>query len=194
MHQLIIAALLTFAVSVLPSTVTAADNELYDDPPPEDAVFVRWIEEETAPSVLGIQMPKNPGDVFFPISAALTDGGRAGSFYTAAVDATGDVLVIREPDRGDRSKVLLTLLNLSDDPARLVLSDQNIDVIGTTDINSAGGRTVNPVTATLSVVTVSGAVLGSFDVQLRRGQNITFVARPDEADLIENRFGPNIGG
>jgi hypothetical protein len=87
----------------------------------------------------------------------------------------------------------LTLLNLSDDQARLVLSDQNIDVIGTTDINTAGGRTVNPVAATLSVVTSSGAVLGSFDVQLRRGQNITFVARPDGAELIENRFGPNIG-
>jgi hypothetical protein len=138
-------------------------------------------------------MPQEPDDVYYPVSAALTDGGFAGSFYTAAVDATGNFHVIREPDREDRSKVFLTLLNLSDDQARLVLSDQNIDVIGTTDINTAGGRTVNPVAATLSVVTSSGAVLGSFDVQLRRGQNITFVARPDGAELIENRFGPNIG-
>jgi len=194
MHRSKFAVSVIFAVSMSPDTVWAGDNELYDDPPPEDAVFVRWIEEETAPRILGIQMPKNPGDVFFPISAALTDGGRAGSFYTAAVDATGNVHVIREPDRGDRSQVLLTLLNLSGERARLVLSDQNIDVIGTTDINSAGGRTVNPVAATLLVVTSSGAVLGSFDVQLRRGQNITFVARPDGADLIENRFGPNIEG
>ncbi|SMP11866.1 alginate O-acetyltransferase AlgF [Shimia sagamensis] len=194
MHRSRIAAFLIFAVSIPPSSVWAADNELYDAPPPEDAVFVRWIEEETAPRVLGIRMPEEPGDVFYPVSAALTDGGLVGSFYTAAVDAKGNVHVIREPDRGDRSKVLLTLLNLTDEHARLVLSDQNIDVIGTTDINSAGSRTVNPVAATLSVVTSSGAVLGRFDVQLRRGQTITFVARPDGADLIENRFGPNIGG
>lgn len=194
MHRSKLAPLFVLAVSTLPGPVWAADNELYDDPPPKDAAFVRWIEAETPPEILGILMPEEPGDFYYPISAALTDGGRAGSFYTAAVDATGNVHVIREPDRGDRSKVLLTLLNLSDDHARLVLADQNIDVIGTTDINSAGGRTVNPVAATLLVVTSSGAVLGSFDVQLRRGQNITFVARPDGADLIEDRFGPNIGG
>ncbi|MGR3634752.1 MAG: alginate O-acetyltransferase AlgF [Shimia sp.] len=194
MHRSNLAQLFVVAVSTLPSPVWAADNELYDDPPPEDAAFVRWIEAETPPEILGILMPEEPGDVYYPVSAALTDGGRAGSFYTAAVDATGNVHVIREPDREDRSKVLLTLLNLSDQHTRLVLSDQNIDVVGDTDTNSAGGRTVNPVAATLSVVTSTGAVLGRFDVQLRRGQNVTFVARPDGADLIENRFGPNIGG
>ncbi len=194
MHRSKLAPLFVLAVSTLPGPVRAADNELYDDPPPEDAVFIRWIEEAPAPDLFGTSLPMETSDVFHPVSAALTTGTQVGSFYTAAVDATGHLAVIREPDREDRSKVLLTLLNLSDDHARLVLSDQNIDVIGATDINSAGGRTVNPVTATLSVVTSSGAVLGSFDVQLRRGQNITFVARPDGADLIENRFGPNIGG
>ncbi|MFY0661531.1 MAG: alginate O-acetyltransferase AlgF [Shimia sp.] len=193
MHRSKFSAIVIFAVSLLPGPIWAADNELYDAPPPEDAVFVRWIEEETAPGILGIQIPEEPGYVYFSVSAALTDGGHVGSFYTAAVDATGNVHIIREPDRGDRSKVLLTLLNLSDSHARLVLAEQNIDVIGNTDVNSAGGRTVNPVAAKLSVITSSGAVLGSFDIQLRRGQNLTFVARPDGADLIENRFGPNIG-
>ena len=83
---------------------------------------------------------------------------------------------------------------LAKDGARLVLTDQNVEVIGTTNVNSAGGRTVNPVAVTLSVVTSSGAVLGDFDVQLRRGQNVTFVARPDGAVVLENRFGPNIEG
>lgn len=194
MHRSNFAPLFVLAVSILPGPAWAADNELYDDPPPEDAVFVRWIEEAPAPELFGISLPTETSDVFHPVSAALTTGAQEGSFYTAAVDATGHVAVVQEPDRGDRSKVLLTLLNLSDDQARLVLSDQNIDVIGTTGINAAGGRTVNPVAATLSVVTSSGSVLGVFDVQLRRGQNLTFVARHDGAYLIENRFGPNIGG
>lgn len=194
MHRSKIAPFFVFVVSMLPSIGLAADNELYDDPPPADAVFVRWIGEATAPAILGIQMPEEAGDLYYPVSAALTDGGHSGSFYTAAIDATGDVQVIREPDREDRSKVLLTLLNLSGDGARLVLTDQNVEVIGTTNVNSAGGRTVNPVAVTLSVVTSSGAVLGDFDVQLRRGQNVTFVARPDGAVVLENRFGPNIEG
>lgn len=194
MHRSNFAPLFVLAVSTLPGPVWAADNELYDDPPPKDAAFVRWIEAETPPEILGILMPEEPGDAYYPVSAALTDGARAGAFYTAAADATGNVYVIREPDRVDRSKVHLTLINLSGDHARLVLVEQNIDVIGNTDVNSASGRTVNPVAVSLSVMTASGAVLGVFDLQLRRGQNITFVARPDGADLIENRFGPNIGG
>lgn len=194
MHRSSFVPLFVLAVSTLPGPLWPADNELYDDPPPDDAVFVRWIEEAPAPELFGISLPIETSGVFHPVSAALATGTQEGSFYTAAVDATGHLAVIREPDREDRSKVLLTLLNLSDEPARLFLSDQNIDVIGTTDINNAGGRTVNPVAVTLSVVTSSGAVLGDFDVQLRRGQNVTFVARPDGAVVIENRFGPNIEG
>ncbi|TCL08828.1 alginate O-acetyltransferase AlgF [Shimia isoporae] len=171
-----------------------ADNELYDAPPPDDAAFIRWIDTDPAPEVLGVRSLGLDGDAFHPVSVALTDGASVGAFYTAAVNALGHLVVVEEPPRADKSKVLVTLLNLTNNPVRLVLTDQKVDVIGATAANAAGGRSVNPVSAKLSVLSVSDAVLGVFDVQLRRGQNITFVARPEGAELIENRFGPNIEG
>ena len=181
-------------ILALPTAGGAADNELYDDPPPKDAVFVRWIEDKSAPKILGISMPSDHGDAFHPVSAAQTENATRGAFYTAAIDASGHLAIIEEPARRDKTKVLLTLLNLSSKPAHLVLTDQNVEVIDSVAVNEAGARAVNPVSATLSVVSSTGAVLGIFDVQLRRGQNITFVARPDGAALIENQFGPNIEG
>lgn len=170
----------------------AADNELYDDPPPEDAAFIRWIEKGSAPPIFGVSAARAEGDVFHPVSVALTKGAREGRFYTAAFDAEGRVAILEEPARRDRSKVLLTLLNFSGDPVRLVLSEQDVAVIDNTAVNAAEGRLVNAVSTSLSVVSQSGVVLGSFEVQLRRGQNITFVARPGRAEVIENRFGSNI--
>ncbi|MEL7344530.1 MAG: alginate O-acetyltransferase AlgF [Pseudomonadota bacterium] len=186
-----IAALGIFMIA---GAARSADNELYNAPPPEDAAFLRWIEPGQAPNVFGLATLGAEGDVFHPVSAALTDGAEAGSYYTAARNSSGEVVVIQEPARADRSKVLLTLLNLTGAPVRLVLLEQNVDVIGATDADDAGARAVNPVAATLCVMTADDKALGTFDVQLRRGQNMTFVARPDGAVLIENRFGPNLEG
>ena len=183
-----------FSILFAVSAAHAADNELYDAPPADDAAFMRWIENDTAPEIFGVSGLGNLGDVFHPVSAALTDGAVAGVFYTVARRTDGKIVVIEEPPRADRTKVLLTLLNLTDEPVRLVLLENGIDVIEPTEINDAGARAVNPVSASLAVVTASGAQLGSFDVQLRRGQNVTFVARPEGTQLIENSFGPNIEG
>lgn len=172
----------------------AADNALYAAPPPEDAAFLRWIEAGQAPDVFGIARPGTDGDVFHPVSASRTDGAKAGAFYTVALNAAGDVVVIEEPARADRTKVLLTLLNLTDAPVRLVLAEQNVGVIDAVAADTADARAVNPVAATLMVVAEDSTTLGTFDVRLRRGQNVTFVARPDGAALIENRFGPNLEG
>jgi hypothetical protein len=171
-----------------------ADNELYDAPPPDDAAFLRWIESGKAPEIFGISALGAEGDVFHPVSAANTEGAEVGAYYTAALSAKGDLVIIEEPERADRSKVQLTLLNLTGEAVRLVLLEQNADVVVATAPNQAGARAVNPVAAILSVVTAEDEVLGTFDVRLRRGQNVTFVARPDGAQLIENRFGPNIEG
>ncbi|MDD9715258.1 alginate O-acetyltransferase AlgF [Dinoroseobacter sp. PD6] len=175
-------------------SVWAGDNTLYDAPPPDDAAFLRWIEPAAAPVVLGVPDLGQEGDAFHPVSAARTDGARAGVFYTAAMGANGEVVLIEEPARADRTKVLLTLVNLSEDTVRLVLPDQEVAVVGDTSINSAAARAVNPVAVTLEVETADGRSLGAFEVSLRRGQNLTFVARPDGADLIENRFGATLGG
>ncbi|GAA6179955.1 MULTISPECIES: alginate O-acetyltransferase AlgF [unclassified Shimia] len=194
MDRFLIAPIVALVPMCLAQAGVAADNELYDTPPPDDAAFIRWIEDDVAPEILGVRSLGKEGDVFHPVSAALSDGARAGAYYTAAVDASGHVVLIEEPARSDKSKVLVTLVNLSDASVRLVLTEQNVDVIGTTEKNQSGGRAVNPAAATLSVVAGQGDVLGTFDVQLRRGQNVTFVARPEQVELIENRFGSNLEG
>ncbi|MBO9475746.1 alginate O-acetyltransferase AlgF [Shimia sp. R10_1] len=176
------------------SAALAADNELYDAPPPDDAAFIRWIEPDHAPEVLGVRSLGAAGDVFHPVSAAKTDGAQAGVYYTVARDALGQVVVIEEPKRVDRSKVLLTLVNLSESPVRLIVPDQHVEVVGSTPPNTAGGRAVNPVTASVAVWSERSGVLGRFELQLRRGQNVTLVARPESAELIENQFGANLGG
>lgn len=172
----------------------AADNELYAAPPPADAAFLRWIEAGPAPKVLGVTSLGQDSDAFHPVSAARTNGAQAGSFYTAAQDASGEVVVIKEPTRTDRSKVYLTLINLADTPVQLSVDEKPIVVVGRTDVNLAQSRAVNPVAIRLRIETMAGKPLGRFDMRLRRGQNITFIARPDGATLIENRFGANIGG
>ncbi len=172
----------------------SADNELYDAPPPEDATFLRWIDPGLSPEVFGIAGLGVDGDVFHPISAALTDGAQPGAFYTAAKGSDGRLVIVQEPPRADRSKISLTLINLTGAPVRLVLHDQMVEVIPPTAANAAGARAVNPVAAELTVMTASDTPLGTFDVQLRRGQNVTFIARPEGAALIENRFGPNLEG
>lgn len=170
----------------------AADNTLYDAPPPEDAAFLRWIEPGPAPEIYGIAALGAEGDAFHPVSAAATRGAQPGAYYTAARDAAGAVVVIEEPARPDRSKVQLTLVNLADAPVRLEVAGLAMVVVAETQTGTAAARAVNPVTVTLAVVTADGAALGRFDVSLRRGQNMTFVARPDGAQMIANRFGPTL--
>lgn len=185
------AAISVLLISATPSF--AADNTLYDAPPPDDAAFLRWIETGDAPEIFGIEGLGADGAAFYPVSAAATDGAEAGRFYTAARDASGAVQVLTEPDRQDRSKVHLTLINMGDAPAQLVVAGQDLMVIGATPVNATASRAVNPVEVALQLVTDEGEVLGRFDLVLRRGQDLTFVARADKAELVENRFGPTIG-
>jgi len=194
MNRFKLAPLTVLALLFGANAAWTADNTLYDAPPPDDAVFIRWLDGGTAPAVLGVSSLGETDDAFRPASAALTSGALEGAFYSAAIDATGHVVIIQEPARDNKAQVLLTLLNLSNQPVRLSLAEHDVDVIGSTAINTAEGRSVNPVAARLLVLSAENSVLGTFDVQLRRGQNLTFVARPEGAHLIENRFGTNIEG
>lgn len=171
----------------------AADNTLYDTPPPDDAAFIRWVGLGSQHPVLGIAPATHIADVYRPVSAAATNGAQPGIFYTVAKGPNGQALLIEEPGREDRSKVHLFLVNLGSYPVRLSVTDQDMVVIDDTATGTAGSRAVNPVSVSLSLVAGDGRTLDSFDVSLRRGQNLTFVARDDGARLIENSFGPNIG-
>ena len=56
---------------------------------------------------------------------------------------------------------------------------------------SSGLRAVNPVAISFGVFQHGvDAPLATFDVSLRRGQNLTFLADQSGVRLVENRFGP----
>lgn len=172
----------------------AADNELYDAPPPADAAFVRWVGLGNQHPVFGVAPVEHIMDAYRPVSASATNGAQPGGFYTVAKSSDGQIMVIKEPDRRDKSKVQLLLLNLGEAPAQLVVTDQDMVVIGDTVTGRAGSQMVNPVAASLTVRANDGRELGTFDVSLRRGQNLTFVAYNETVRLIENSYGPNLGG
>ena len=78
----LIAALALFASA----TLAGADDALYADVPPEDAVFVRWLGYDDIPAdarqIYGSELPSDAvkGDAYTAISAASLDGATPVSY------------------------------------------------------------------------------------------------------------------
>ncbi len=179
----------SFAAALLlaaTQTATADNDALYGAAIPEDAVFVRWLAPADRPEAFGLALKAEmtAQTDYIPISAAALTGAEAGRFYSRMGAVT-----IAEPDRADATKVHLILLNIDGAPARLVVAGNGAEVVGSTVPGEARARGVNPVEARLSVVT-EGGTLATFDLSLRRGQNLSFVVEGDSVRLIENAFGP----
>lgn len=192
------AALFALSLSALPAM--ADDAALYSEAVPTDAVFVRYLDSG-APKANTFQLAGNDinladfsDDTYVAISAtdlsATGEPIEAGSYYSVMATVGGTAL-ISEPARETSAKVHLILVNTAPEAARLIVADAGAEVVGATEEGAAASRAVNPVAATLAVERVSdGEILGRFDVKLARGQNLTFVAGPDGARVIENAFGP----
>lgn len=169
----------------------AGEEALYDTLPPKDAVFIRFLgEPDTKLTVFGSRIPYDPeyGTSYIALSQAELAEPPEGLFHSVLPDGK---TVISEPDRSDRSKVHLFIVNASDGPVRLTVSDGGPEVIAPVQSAAAASRSVNPVSAQLSMERVSDEqVLSDFDLRLRRGQNLTFLATADGGSLIENSFGP----
>ncbi|MEM8579319.1 MAG: alginate O-acetyltransferase AlgF [Pseudomonadota bacterium] len=187
-----IRALLTALVLACPS-VAAADSGLYPEAAPEDAAFVRFVGLDV-PSVDfdGHRFTLDPeaSDAYIPVSAARLDAVAPGSFLTVTSGPDGPRAIAEGP-RPDRSKIYLFVINASDTPVSLQVAEGEVPVI--TDIagGQAGSRAVNPVQITFAVVSdADAAPLGTFDVTLKRGQNLSFFVGPDGARVIPHRFGP----
>lgn len=182
------------AFSFLAALPAAAQEALYDAPPPPDAVFVRWLgggHSGGSHSFQGAGLPDGtvkPG-AYAAISAALLDGAQAGDFFTVLSPSGGSPVVVAEPPRPDRAKVHLLLISCEADPVVLEVPGRDLTVIAATPAFTAASRAVNPVATPLAVRnTVTGDVLGRFDVQLSRGRNLTFLACGGTAALVEHRF------
>lgn len=185
------------AVLLLASPSFSATDEaaLYDAPLPADAIFLRWLDTGAgsvpAPDELTLShQPEQGQEAYHPLSASHLQGAKPGRYYTIVRGADGAGRVIAEPERGQKSKVHITLLNASPQPVRLVLAGAGHEVIQQTDAFASGGRLVNPVAAKLAVLGDDGQPLGEVAVRLRRGQNVTVLVTENDVRLIENAIGP----
>ena len=92
---------------------------------------------------------------------------------------------------GSITIIYLFLINATSQNLDLRVAGSETVVIESTAAMQSGTRAVNPVNIGLSVVAAgSKTPLQTFQVDLRRGQNISFLATSSGVQLIEHRFGP----
>lgn len=173
----------------------ANDTSLYAEPAPADASFIRFAGFEDAQTARfagkSFDLPASDDLAYIPVSSALLDGVAPGSFLTVVRQADGTHKTIPENRRDDAARVYLFLLNTTDQPLDLRLADGSAVVIADVAASTSGARAVNPVAIALGVFTQGAkAPLATFDVALKRGQNLSFIAGPSGVRLVENHFGP----
>lgn len=186
--------LTSLAIASMANQALALDNSLYAETVPEDASFVRFFgfNEGKAPEFGGksFEVNKEDATAYIPVSSALLENVPAGLFVTVLRGEEGQNTTIIEGPRDTSSKVHLFLVNASHRALDLRLADNSATVIDAVQTGSAAQRGVNPVTVTLGVFENGSDIpLAQFDVTLKRGQNISFIADQAGIRMIENRFG-----
>lgn len=187
-----------YAVAILglsASASLATDTSLYPEAPPEDASFVRFtgFGDDTSAEFAGKKFTLMADEqlAYTPVSSAALQGVEPGSYVTVVRSNDGAQHSIPEGPRAAASKVSLYLINATDKALELKLADGSVTVIGDVEPMSSGLRAVNPVAISFGVFQHGqDAPLATFDVSLRRGQNLTFLADQSGVRLVENRFGP----
>ncbi|WP_108814094.1 alginate O-acetyltransferase AlgF [Loktanella sp. Alg231-35] len=171
----------------------ASDEALYGAEAPQDAVLVRFLgtPSEGGNNVYGWNFETEEADPSYSvISAALLSNTPETTFTTVFVDEQGREVVFHEPDRTSSSKVHLLLMNATNESVSLVANDGALEVIGDTEFAKVGMRAVNPISVELSVVRGPDLeVVASFDVSLRRGEDISFVVTDDSVEMVPTSYG-----
>jgi len=180
-------------LSSFASMAQASENSLYAEAAPDDASFVRFIGFKDEPSMTfagkAFDLSENEGHAYVPVSSALLKDVEVGSFVSLIKQPDGAVETIYEGPRKARSKVFLFLVNGSDTALELRLADGSATVLADVAPNSAEQRGVNPVSVSLGVFPANETTpMAVFDVALKRGQNISFIADKRGVQLVENRF------
>lgn len=178
---------------ISPTFAAADDDALYGEPIPADAAFVRWLNtpSDQVKKAFGYDFSGLvDGTEYVVISAGLLNNVESGAFISVvAQDGDGHDFIL-EPKRSDRSKVSLLLLNGSESAASLVANGDSIDVIKDVAAGDVGIRAVNPISASLEVKTGDNpAIVATFDVALKRGEDLTFAVLPNGVALIPTTFG-----
>lgn len=177
------------------SLASANDTSLYAEALPADVSFVRFFgyDDQDSAEFAGFTFDLIAEDAnkYLPVAAAHLDNVEAGTFVSILRDEKGTQIIVPEAPRSRQSKVSLLLVNGSDGPLALRLADGSVPVIETVVPAASALREVNPVAITLGVFAADqDAPIATFDVALRRGQNVSFVADGDGVRMIENQFAP----
>ncbi|KAJ04628.1 alginate O-acetyltransferase AlgF [Sulfitobacter mediterraneus] len=186
---------LTIAAALVAGTpAMAQDNSLYAEAAPDDAAFVRFVGFQDADSAVfagrSFDLSDTASGAYIPVSSAEMTNVAAGEFQTVLRKADGTIVSIAEAARDRQTKVFLFLINATEQPLDLRLADNSATVIKSVGFGASNQRSVNPVSVSLGVFPEgSDAALGTFDVELRRGQNLSFVATDQGVALIEHSFG-----
>lgn len=172
-----------------------ADTGLYPEAAPADASFLRFVGFERGEPIhfagKSFVTPKAEGAAYVPVSAALLQGIQPGAFLTVVKDSSGQLRTIPEAAARDPGKVHLFLINTTPQDLTLRVAGSETAVIQGVSAMQSGTRAVNPVSIGLSVVAEGVSdPLQTFQVDLQRGQNLSFLATPSGVQLIEHRFGP----
>ena len=187
--------LLAFATSMnLAPTVWADDASLYAEPAPADAAFVRFIGFEPGASVefegVRFTVPDEKETSYVAVSSARMQATQSGAFVSVLPGQTDGLDRIDEPAREGRSRVHLIVVNASSAPVHLRTADGAMAVVEDVAPGASASRAVNPVSVSLGLFGAEAQALDTFDVALRRGQNLSFVVDEHGVRLIENSFGP----
>lgn len=185
-----------FSLALLSAASPAmAETGLYPEAAPPDSSFLRFVGFDAGEPLhfagKRFKAPEKQSVPYVPVSAALLEGIAPGAFLTVVRDDAGQLQAINESTARDPAKVHLFLINATSQNLDLRVAGSETVVIESTAAMQSGTRAVNPVNIGLSVVAAgSKTPLQTFQVDLRRGQNISFLATSSGVQLIEHRFGP----
>ena len=171
------------------------DTALYAEAAPADASFVRFLGYGNEDSVQfdgkTFELSADTETTYIAVSAAHLAETAPGSYVTVARRKDGSEVIVHEASRDDAARVYLFLVNASDMALDLRLADGSTPIIQNVEQAQSGVRAVNPVAVSLGVFAHGhDQAIATFDLSLRRGQNVSFVADDTGVRLIENRFGP----
>jgi hypothetical protein len=193
-HFSLFTALCAAALSTC-TPALASDTSLYAEALPADASFVRFVGFDGQDSAdfagFTFDLIREDADKYIPVSASYLSNIGSGSFISILRAHNGSIRAIHETSRTRKSKVALLLVNGTDTPLELRLADGSVAVIEDVEPATSALREVNPVAITLGVFAVDQKTpLATFDVALRRGQNLSFLADENGVRMIENQFAP----
>ena len=179
--------LLIGILALMPFCGASANDEgvdaLYDAPLPEDAAFIRFIgfEPNETPEVFGFTIPENARGTtdYIVVRADQYDGLQPSSFLTVLPAKDRSTLIFEDTER-ERVKVLVSLINLTaSDQVSLQTSKGEVTLVEALGPREVGYRLVNPISVGLAVFDDDEIIDQSFDVQLRRDDDLTVVVNPD---------------